>query len=86
MTPDQRIIDLSKAAADGALEELNSIVEKAIKQHNLPAIKLTADEMCRVGLALNDVQHLSFSLGARTGMNVLLQIMREQAKQCESAS
>lgn len=88
MTPDQRIVDVSKAAADGAIEELNSILEKAIKQHNLPAIKLTADEMCRFSLALHSVQQASFSLGARTGMNVLLQIMREQTtkeSKCESA-
>lgn len=79
MTPEQ-IAEAAKAAADEAVPELEAIAEAAIKDHNLPAIKLTPDEMCRIGLALNDIQQNSFNLGAKVGQKMLIKLLRAGVK------
>jgi hypothetical protein len=82
---EEQISDASAAAASEAQEQLNAIAENVIKKHGLSAINLTPDELCRVGLTLNDMQGESFNLGVRVGIKLVITLLQQQDSECESA-
>lgn len=72
----EQIIAASTTAAHNAAPDLEAIATEAIKRYGVERVKLDQDDLVRFGLAMNEVQHQSFNLGVRIGMELVVNLFK----------
>ena len=72
---EQELLKLVQQAADKANPKLDEIMEKTLEQYRLTTQELPQQLIAPLGLALYEIQHASFNLGAATATEMVLQII-----------
>lgn len=74
---DEWIKKLSNDASRGAEDEITAIAIRAARNHNASGLTLSEPDKARVSLILHEVQHECFSLGVRTGVDMMIKLIQQ---------